>query len=221
MPINEMAMQALVFTVPEKYRRLLLSRSRINEHIRLVHRIIKVVFDNPLCFSSYHAFGDKSPGEFHPHVNMVIVKKRKEKLMIPPEKLEQVKELYREGLSLLVGENVEVVDVNARFYNTDKKVNHLIKYLCRPVPSYDDVMSMSRFMQKMFVCEMRGFQYIRYSKNWGSIVAELETEGSTWACRGVECEISIVKYDEVQLFKKNEVREVADGVYHCRSGGFG
>jgi hypothetical protein len=219
--IKDMSFQSLVFTVPADARVELLSRYRINDFMHLTKKVVESEFPDVDRFAVFHAFGDREPGVFKPHNNEVIVRRRGEILRLSLEKLESIKARYRAGLSILLARDVGLVDVHYSFKITDKAVCHHIKYLCRPVPSYDDFECMSRLNKKLFIINMRGFQYVRYSKSWGKISAELEPIVSEWSGSGVEYVSKFVKFSESKIYKEYEKRELSPGVVHCRPGGFG
>lgn len=218
--LSEMAFQSFVLTVPESVRNCFMSRSRMNELIKMSRELMEKFFPGKYFYVVLHPFGDKEPGVFKPHVNAVLVRDRKEVLKISSDMLAEIKDDYAKGLAAIAGVEVSTANIHYSFKKDNKAVNHLIKYLCRPVPGYDDLMSMSMFLKKLFVVEMKGFQFIRYSKNWGKVAGESAEIVSEWKRGQVEVTSDFVGFDELRLYKDNEKLEISPGVFHVRPGGF-
>ena len=222
---DKLALRIFVFTVPENLRCEFESRERINLLIKIVNEIVKKFFPGKDFITDFHPYGDNEPGVYKPHVNVIMCDDRNQVLKLDLEVLRDIRTEYKNTLEGLFYESIDEVNIYYSFKKTEKAIGHAIKYFSRPVPSKEDIEKMPFEFRYMFLVEMKGFQYIRWSKSWGKVECETERylqgnlpAGVKLRCLGFVGQMS--DYNPETLYKENERRVLKDGLIHCRYGGF-
>lgn len=169
-----------VFTIPEKLRPIFKSRERMNDLFKMTKSLMEKFFGAAVldkfghikkyklekpALAYLHAFGDKSPGVFMPHINIHILEPKNEILQLSEEILEAIKKAWLKKLRKYCAD-LEVVDVQYSFITKKGKFLHRLKYMCRPwgKDDYDAISDES--LKRLLVLDLNGFQYFRY---WGQL----------------------------------------------------
>jgi len=180
------SLRQIVFTVPMPWREKFLSRKAINALYKMAERIIKAEFPERPSIIYFHAFGEKNPDFYHPHINIHVIEEKGQRLEIPPEVLERLKgKWYRalvhygcrkEELGInTASEGIAFMNVHYSFQTTPGQVGHRLKYMSRPWPGHINLKAVKKdpILKALFIGKkgdeemkgresMLGFQYVRY-----------------------------------------------------------
>jgi hypothetical protein len=167
LPYEMIFLRQFVFTIPVEHRFNFQSREMLNKYFQLVRRLIYSYFGKAVQAVFYiHLFGDKDQ-VFHPHMNVHIVERDIEgvRYKLDLEVIENIKKSYIKALSSLLKLKtyMPVIDVQYSFRVGGRAINHAITYMSRPL-DIDRVLVFPVEIQNFLVLELKGFQYIRYSK---------------------------------------------------------
>lgn len=169
-----------VFTVPEILRKVFQDRERLADLFNMAKQTIEkffgeTVFDKNGHVKKYrldkpvvaylHAFGDKEPGVFKPHINVHILESKKEVLKLNESLLAAIKKYWLKKLRKYEA-SLEVVDVQYSFITKTGKIVHALKYMCRPWSEVDYINISDESLKRLLVLDLSGFQYLRY---WGKL----------------------------------------------------
>jgi len=162
-PKNTLMRQA-VFTVPAADTAAFKSRDALGALIRMAERVIRKMFPGLPCVATLHLFGDKGGIRWHPHVHIVIIDKRGQALMLPPEFLEQMRESWRRALQAYVLHPVKTINVHISFIEEYGRMIHRIRYLTRPMPGPHHYHKLKKDLDLLYFCMvvMKGFMFVRY-----------------------------------------------------------
>lgn len=173
-------LRQVVFTVPVEWRKKFLSRKAINALYGMAERIIKAEFPGKLSVIYFHAFGEKNPDFYHPHMNVHILEEKGQRLELGPDVIARLKKKWykalvhygcrKEELGVSsVEEGIRMMNVHYSFQTAPGKKAHRIKYMCRPWPGFVNYQAVKKdpVLKALFLGEkgkggMQGFQYVRY-----------------------------------------------------------
>lgn len=227
--LDNLALRKFVFTLPSAIRSELLSRDELNSFIRRVSFIMKSFYPDRLICYSIHFFGDRDL-IFKPHINAYVVERLDVaggcRMRLDIDVLDAVKSAYLLSLNR-AGYDVEGVVVNYKFTLKASQFFHGIKYFSRPCPDYNILMRLADENPSLYAFlisdEMKGFQFIRYSRckidsnqyqaGVGSELVKMER----LVFLGREKFDYRVFIDQWRIYER---LEVLPGVYCCRFGGF-
>lgn len=175
--LKGMTMIQYVFTVPEKFSSLFMSKEMLNRLFSSARRIISKLHEDTGQIAYIHIFGDEGD-KFHPHVNVHVfyegsvrvVPKEGEDKILSEVKNRWAKALESHGCDF---EGDYTVSVHKSFLDGSRstigQMMHRIKYMCKPV---DQCFFLKWKNEKKFdllrfaICAMKGFRFIRY---WGKL----------------------------------------------------
>lgn len=161
--LGEIALLQFVFTVPEEWRSMFLTRKAMNSLIRMAEKIIKKEYPEKRCVAYFHAFGEKKEG-FNPHVNIHVIEEKGGRYAIAPERLQEIKDAWIKALKGYGCRGGYQGNIYYQFFTEKRKVLHKLSYMSRPCPGYAHVKQVrkSSELSRLFIVEMKGFSYIRY-----------------------------------------------------------
>jgi hypothetical protein len=227
--LEGLALGKFVFTLPSEIRPELLSRNDLNAFIRLVRGVMKSFYPDRLICYSIHFFGDRDL-IFKPHINAYVVERLDAvggcEMKLKAEFLAAVKSAYLLALEH-AGHEINGVVVHYSFTLKARQFLHSIKYFSRPCPDYNILMKLAdenvSLYDFLISDEMKGFQFIRYSRGGvasnqyktgeGGVLVKMEK----LVFKGREKFNHKVFIDEWRVYERIEV---LPGIYCCRSGGF-
>ena len=162
--LNQFTLGYFVYTLPSEYWSSFKSRDMLNKLMKVVSRNIRNYFPDFEYLVVPHLFGDKD-FTFKPHMNVIMFIPKGLPWKISSEKLDRLKISYNKGLTglLQLSHALPVVDVRYEYRSKIGQKIHTLKYVLRPLNE--------RFLKcdddtlRFLLVEMKGFCYMRYSKN--------------------------------------------------------
>ena len=226
-----------VFTIPENLRELFKDRNQLSELFKMSKSVIEKYFGVPIfdkrghvkkyrlekpVIAYLHAFGDKSPGVFMPHINVHVLESKKEILKIDQSILDSINKSWLIKLKKY-DPCISVVDVQYSFVTKKGKFIHKLKYMSRPWAKEDYEAITDESLKALLVLDLSGFQYLRY---WGylsnrSYKDEMELNEVE---EGIEDKIDEkLTYHFIQPFDyeswNNRLIEINEGFYLLKNKG--
>jgi hypothetical protein len=119
-----------VFTLPMEIRKYFETRESLQAFCRMCERVTYRMFPERPSIRYFHAFGDKNPGVFNPHVNVHTFEFEKGRLVLTPEELEDMKYRYKNALKAYLYEEYKLkldekifdkIDVHYSFVEGERK----------------------------------------------------------------------------------------------------
>ena len=158
----------VVVTVPEELRARIQSREELNKMVAMAMRMAKKQFAGFLGSINFiHLMGDKDPGVFKPHFPFLVIRKKtNEKLKLSLEKINEIKEDWKNRLEKKFNIKYQVIDVNVRFFKGQYQLLHLIDYNTKLHPSAEDFKAIegNEKLENFYIGSLYNFRTIRYSK---------------------------------------------------------
>ena len=226
--LENLTLGQFIFTLPESQRQFFMSRDRLLSFRRLCVDAIRKYCPGRLPIVYVHLFGDRDL-EYKPHVNIHTVHKRGEWISVSAESLSNIKNFVRVGLEKIGCDlfSTDIVNMQYSMKLTKPKVCHAIKYMTRPVPSYDIVMNLlgssddvSLRLLEFIAVELDGFAYLNYPRlEWDVIRGSGSLRGlipGVVLSRGVREKMTWLSF--VDQYRTYERREIYPGVYHIHGG---
>lgn len=178
--LDNICLRQFVFTLPEEWRGYFLSRSAINAFIRICENLIKTRFPGKRSVLYFHAFGDGEGAKYHPHVNVHVVDELGGRYAMTREELQDIKKALWRGVSAYIRSQEAgfsgpwsawgpKMNFRYSFHRGAAEIGHKLKYMSRLHPFAGDFRFIRRdkVLTKLFVVEMKGFQYVRYFNGSG------------------------------------------------------
>ena len=226
--IENLTLGQFIWTLPESQREFFMSREKILGFRRLCVESIRTFLPGRLPIVFVHLVGDRDL-LYKPHVNIFTVHKRGEWISIAPDKLVAMKKFIYDGLISMGCEFLSSDNVNMQYKMklTSSAVGHAVKYMTRPVPSYDFVMKLLRSSDEsslsllnFIAVDMDGFAYLNYPRREWDVL-----RGSAVSCglipgvvlsRGERVSMSWFRF--IDTYRNYERSEIFPGVYHIHGG---
>lgn len=175
--LAEIVIRQFVFTIPPEWRKYFESRGALNAFVRLAENVIKKLYPGKYSILYLHCFGDRAAkGDYNPHVNIHVKEDdMTARFALSLESLREIKKMLWQGLTSYIRtqdsgfratwkESEERMNIHYSFVKGEKKIKHKLRYMSRLHPNFEDYkyLKRNRAMLRLFVIEMKGFNYIRY-----------------------------------------------------------
>lgn len=158
----------VVPTVPEEIRALIQSRKELNKMEAMTMRMAKKQFPGFLGSINFiHLTGDQDPGVFKPHFPFLVIRKKtNEKLKLSLEKINEIKEDWKNRIEKKFNIKLPAIDVHVRFFKGQYQLLHMIDYNTKLHPSAEDFKAIEgkEGLENFFIGMLYNFRTIRYSK---------------------------------------------------------
>lgn len=161
--LEDIVLLQFVFTVPDEWRSMFLTRKGMNALIKMAEKIIKKEYPKKPSIAYFHAFGEKKDG-FNPHINIHVIEEKGKKYLIEAERMEKIKASWIKALKGYGCRGGYKGNIFYKWFTTKRQILHKMSYMSRPCPGYAHVRQVrkDKELSKLFIVEMRGFSYVRY-----------------------------------------------------------
>jgi hypothetical protein len=140
-----------VITCPKEMREKWKDRKVLREVVRYIRRMLaREGF--PYGFYRWHFASEDNPGEYYPHLNVLVPGG-----YLTPEKLERIKGLIEKRLGVKV--------VHYEYAKEPAQILHIVYYVTRPTWIYQDEVSYEEF-KRFRKMDIWGRKYFREKENW-------------------------------------------------------
>lgn len=171
---KQIGLRQFIFTLPDVLWGEFASKDKLNQMFAASKRLVERFFGEHLKGEKYklnygviaylHVFGDKETGVFKPHINVHLVEARGTDLFLAKEVIDAMRKSWRRALRGL-GYSNNSVNCHYSYANTERKILHKIRYMCRPW-SEKDFFSADEKTQQLLALDLKSFQYLRF---WGAL----------------------------------------------------
>ncbi len=151
----------LVITCPKELREKWRDKRVLSGVASYVWRMLKRE-GFPYGFYRWHFASEDNPGEFYPHLNVLIPAG-----YLMPEKLERIKTLIYNHLGVKV--------VHYEYGKELAQVLHMVYYITRPTWIYQDEVSYEEF-KRFRKMDIWGRKYFREKENWKYFLDDIKTK---------------------------------------------
>jgi len=170
-------------TLPKEVRNLFPDKKIQKELGAIFVEILKGYLPDNGYLSVWHLMGEKL-GVIHPHLN-ILMPIEGDKGMIHPDILAEIKEDWRCAVNDYFSLSVPKINLRYRFYTTERQRKHKIKYVLRPIVTFEKFMSLpddirvkildlKNFHNVRFFGELANHKYKKFLKGKGITIEERE-----------------------------------------------
>ncbi len=182
------ALGYLVITCPKELRRKWRDKRVLSEVAGYVWRMLKREgFPNGAY--RWHFASEDNPGEFKPHLNVLIPAG-----YLMPEKLERIKTLIEKRLGVKV--------VHYEYAKELARVLHIVYYVTRPTWIYQDEVSYEEF-KRFRKMDVWGRKYFREKENWKYFLDDIKTKNGK-----EDYEMPEVEFVDDEAEVENEIKRL-------------